>query len=724
MDIKNELLYRIYFLLFGVFTPIAILLMYRTFEVAILQGEKWREEGGVHVKEHRIEAERGNIYARDGSLLATSVPYFDLYFDPLAPSDEDYYENLDTLAYCLATHVDNSYTVGGMRQWLLTLRDTSNLKGRRPNRHILLKKQVSFAEKRKIESFPLFSLGRYRGGLIAEKQSERKRPFGLLARRTIGYVRDGQQPIGLEGKYDSILGGEPGVQMMLKVDPRSDLWMPLEDLSVVEPRSGEDVVTTLDVNLQDITEKALLRGMQRHQPDWGTAIVMEVETGAIRAIANLGRDDAGQGYYEMYNYAIAMSTEPGSTFKLASIMALLEDGYVKLTDSVDIEHGKTVFYDTEMVDSSPMSAHLDSTTVQRAFEMSSNVGIAKLVDRYYNLPDRGKENEGARQFMARLRDFHLHEPTGIELEGEATPYLKKAYDVENDQWSLVTIPWMSTGYEVRLTPLQLLSFYNTVANGGRMMKPYLVSAIERNGEPVSVFRPTVVDKQIASPKTIERARILLEGVVERGTARKLKTNRYRFAGKTGTAQVNYRRGQRGTRVGGYQASFVGYFPADKPKYSCIVVVRNPRQGSFYGGDVAGPIFREISDQVFNSMIDIHEPLNQGPRPVLYENNLPNFDVGHQADVRLVLNYLELPAYGDPATEMILLQAQGDSLFLEARTLSENKVPNVIGMGLRDAVFVLENRGLKVSTTGVGRVKRQSIRPGTAIRGQTIKLTLG
>lgn len=722
MDIKNEVLYRVYFLLFAIMFPVAGALLYKTIDIAVIEGDKWRKKSeNNYVKEKEIAAERGNIYASDRSLLATSVPYFNLYFDPFASSEEDYQANLDTLAYCLATYVDNSYTVGGFREYLLELRDTTfNQKKRR---HILLKKQVSFAEKKKIEQFPLFNLGQYRGGLIAKKLSERKRPFGLLARRTIGYNRDGLQAVGLEGKYDSILGGQAGKQMMIKVDQRSDLWLPLADLSVVQPRSGDDLLTTIDVNLQDITEKALLRAMKRHLPEWGTAIVMDVETGAIKAMANLGKTKDGKNYYEMYNYAIAMATEPGSTFKLASIMALMEDGYVSLSDSVDIENGTTMFYDVEMEDASTMSYKMDSTSIQKAFEISSNVGIAKLVDRYYNIPDEGNDNKGARQLINRLKSFNIDVPTGIELEGEASPYVKEPYS-EGDQWSLVTLPWMATGYEVRMTPLQMLTFYNAVANNGKMMKPYLVDAIERNGEPLQIFRPTVVKEEIASQETIEKARLLLEGVVERGTAYKLKTNRYRFAGKTGTAQVNYKRGSKGTRVGGYQASFAGYFPADNPKYSCVVVIRKPQEGGFYGSEVAGPVFREIADNCFNSMIDLHEALNQGPRPVLYENNLPALDMGYEEDLKTVLEYLQLPFYGEAEGDIAILTASSDSLFIKTRTLSDTQVPNIIGMRLRDAVFVLENIGLKVTTEGVGRVILQSIKPGTKITGQTIKLTLG
>ncbi|MCB0637668.1 MAG: transpeptidase family protein [Lewinella sp.] len=722
MDIKNEVLYRIYFLLFAVLVPLAGVLMYRTIDIAILQGDRWRSlSENNYVERRAIEAERGNIYARDGSLLATSVPYFDLYFDPFAATDEDYYGNLDTLAFCLANYVDNSYTVGGMKEYLVTLRDTTI--NTRRNRHVLLKRSVSFSEKRRIESFPLFNLGQFRGGLIAEKQSERKRPFGLLARRTVGYAREGLNSVGIEGRYDSILGGQPGSQMMMQVDPRSDLWLPLEDLAAVEPRSGDDVVTTLDVNLQDIAEDALLGAMQRHQAEWGTAIIMDVETGAIRAMANLGRDEAGAGYYEMYNYAIAMATEPGSTFKLASIMALLEDGHVSLEDSVNIERGTTEFYNTEMEDATAFSRSLDSTTVRRAFEISSNVGLAKLVDRYYNSVEDLGEGRGPRQFIERLQDFNLNLPVGIELEGEANPYLKEPFSAE-DQWSGVTLPWMATGYEVRVTPLQLLTFYNAVANHGRLMKPYLVSAIERNGEPIQIFKPTVVKRQIASRETIEQARTLLEGVVERGTAYKLRTNRYRFAGKTGTAQIDYQRGRRGTRVGGYQASFVGYFPADNPMYSCIVVINKPRQDGIYGGEVAGPVFREIADKCFNALIELHEPLNQGPRPVLYASNLPSYDLGETEDLRTVLDELELSYYGQPEDGgMAILMASSDSLLFHQRSMPETTVPNVVGMGLRDAVYVLENRGLKVIPQGVGRVTRQSIIAGTRINGQSITLTL-
>lgn len=716
MDIKNEVLYRVYGLLFVVLVPLALLLAWQTFRIAILEGPEWREVAEQqYIDERVIESERGDIYSLNGSLLATSVPYFDIFFDPYAAPAEAYYDprNLDSLAYLLAHYVDDTYTTDGMRDQLLLWRDST----RSRDRYIPLKRQVTYSEKKRMEEWPIFNLGRNRGGFIAESRSERRRPFGALARRTIGYVRPGMAKVGLEGYYDDYLGGKPGKEIMYKVDPRRNLWLPSRNLTVIEPSQGNDVFTTIDINLQDITEQALMRAMREHLAEWGTAVVMDVETGAVRAIANLGRNETGDSYYELYNYAIAMATEPGSTFKLASIMALLEDEKVDLNDTIHINKGKWRFYEEEMVDATSSSLSMDSATVQRVFEISSNVGLARLIDKYY-----GKDaGDNAVQFIEKLHQFKLNQPTGIGLEGEAPPYIKTAYS-EEDQWSGITLPWMATGYEIKMTPLQLLTFYNAVANGGRMMQPYLVREIRNDGQVVEEFVPTVISKRIAKPVTIERARLLLEGVVLRGTAKGLRSNRFDFAGKTGTAQLGYRRGTRGTRVEGYQASFAGYFPADQPRYSVIVVINKPTRGSYYGSDVAGPVFREIADKAFNSMVELHEPVNEGPRPILYAENLPSYDLGTAADIHTIMDYLDLPVYG--VNEGIgVLVPRSDSLFLLARNLNEETVPDVLGLGLRDAVFVLENRGLQVKPNGVGRVRRQSLIPGTRIRGQTIQLYL-
>lgn len=713
MDVKNEVLVRIYSILFGIIIPVAFLLIYRTVQIAVFEGEEWRQKGKErYIQPRVIEADRGNIMAQDGALLATSIPFFDIFFDPLAPTNNDFDKNVDTLSKALARYIRefpaNEY-YNLLQEWR---------KGTK--RFIPIAKNVPYAQKELLENLPLFNLGQNRGGFIAQKRSTRKRPFGLLAFRTIGYSR-GDRKVGIEGSFDDILGGKPGQQQMILVDRANDIWMPLQNLTEIEPQNGMDIVTTLDVNIQDISETALMRAMLAHEPDWGTAIVMDVKTGAIKAIANLGRED-DKSYFERYNYAIASSTEPGSTFKLASIMALLEDGYVNLTDSIDIERGVTTFYDEIMEDSNEEHSQIDSMSVRTIFEKSSNVGMAKLINHFYGTKNKRNQNLGAEKYINRIKAFNLNLPTNVELEGEAAPYIKEAYS-EKDLWSGTTLPWMAIGYEVQLTPLQTLTFFNAVANNGTIMKPYLVSEVQKFGETMEVFKPTVVKKKIASNSTLKYARELLEGVVDSGTAAKLKTEDYNFAGKTGTAQINYQRFASGTRVGGYQASFAGYFPAENPVYSCIVVIYNPRQAGYYGADVAGPVFREIADKVFSSKTDLHAPLNTLPKPKLVARQLPNMDIGYREDLKFVLNELNIQYYGNPESEFGVLDSRNDSVTILDRRIIENLVPNVVGMGLRDALYALENQGLKVQVNGFGKVVNQSIAPGTRVRGQQIKITL-
>lgn len=714
MDIKNEVLYRVYALLI-VIVGIAGLLIGRTVVIGIVNGEKWKERGeDVFLKYKEIEADRGNILAEDGSVLATSIPYYDLYFDPIAPSDKDFNANIDTLAYCLATFVDQSYTVGGYKEQLLQWRVDST------NRYRPIAKKVSYQVKRQIEQFPLFELGQNRGGLIDERASDRRLPFGLLAQRTVGYIREGANPVGLEGYFDEILKGEPGGQYMICVDKRHDLWVPVEDLMAIDPESGDDIQTTLDINLQDIVEQALLDAVKYHSADWGSAVLMEVKTGQIKAIANL--DKVKSGYWEAYNRAVGTAVEPGSTFKAASMLALLEDGYINLNDTVFINHGEWEYFDERMVDSSPESFLSDSISIRRAFEISSNVGISKMVTKYYGVRNAANKEEGAERFIKRLKQFNLHIPTGIEIQGEDNPYIKEAYDTE-DNWSGTTLPWMSIGYELELTPLQLLTFYNAIANNGTMMKPYLVTEVQRFGEVKETYKPTVIKKQIAKKSSIAALQQLLRGVVEEGTARKLKTDEYTFAGKTGTAQINYKRLSGETRVGGYQASFVGYFPAENPVYSCIVVINNPREHGNYGSEVAGPVFRRIADECFGAEIQLHEPLPYASASKMQGPLLPKDDVGYQKDLNELVDYFGWPHYGNPETELAELKMRQDSLVLQPKTLSEDVVPAVTGLGLKDALYVLENRGLHVRIDGFGKVVRQSLLPGTKIRGQEITLYL-
>lgn len=710
MQIRNEVLARMYVVLLVVVVA-AIAIVARTIQIGIGERDRWREEGKKErVRLREIEAERGNILAADGSLLATSLPFFDIAFDPnsTAMSKADFEANIDSLAWCLATWVDPSYTPGGYREYLIRKREEGA-------RYVPIKQGVTFAEMQRIRQFPLFRLGRFRGGLIVEQRYKRQRPFGLLAHRTIGYMREGAKPVGLEGAFDEVLRGKGGKQYMIRLP--EGVWMPLGDLAEVEPKSGNDLLTTIDINIQDITEEALYKAMVRHEASFGVAVVMEVETGAIRAIANLSRTRKGE-IWETYNHAIGTRVEPGSTFKLAAMMAMLEDGCVDLTDSIDIEKGRLELFEEKLEVKDAVAHSYDTVTVERAFQISSNVGMAKMALACYGQPG------AAARFVKRLKQFNLHLPTGIEIEGEANPYIKDPGNPEDD-WSGATLPWMSMGYELLLTPLQLLSFYNAVANDGKMMKPYLVEEIQRYGQTIEHFPPVVLKRKIASTETIRKAQRLLRGVVEHGTASEWNTPHYAFAGKTGTTQLDYRRLDDRTEVGGYQASFVGYFPAEAPRYSCIVLISHPRKGGIYGSQVALPVFREIADKIYFTSLDLHEPLNGKPRPRLAARKLPDYEIGARQEMKSLLEQLHMPYKELTRSDWVVVRTSNtDTLQLLKRRIPEEKVvPNVVGMTLRDALYILENRGLEVEVTGFGKVVRQSLKPGTKVTGQTIKLTL-
>lgn len=704
LNFKDEVLVRIFAILAVVIVPVAGILVYRTVDIAVVRQAEFQAQGQDRFRVMTVQAERGNIYSRNDNLLATSVPYFSLHFDPYIASPREYYDNIDSLAYLLSKNIDDTYTAGKWRDSLLMMRDSA---GQPANHYFKLKESVSYSELARIREFPIFNLGRLGGGLIVEKRAERKRPFGWLARRTVGYSRPDGRKVGLEGAFDSALAGESGQQEMFNMG--NGIWLPTDNLAIVEPTSGSNVYTTLDVNIQDIVENALERGVKRHRAEWGTAIVMDVKTGAIRAMANLGAVNADRDkYVEQYNYAISRANEPGSTFKLATMMALLEDGYVTLDSEVDIENGVKEFYDLTMTDDNPLSRRWRVISVRDAFEQSSNVGMAKLVDSLYE--------DGA--FSARLRSFHLDAPTEIEIEGERPPFVN---DTLNSGYSGISKAWMAIGYESRLTPLQMLTFYNAVANDGKLMKPYLTTEIRRDGRTLKRYKPTVIEEEIVSRRTIEQLQSLLEGVVERGTAYKLKTEQYAFAGKTGTSQQDY--GKRRQRRK-YQASFAGYFPADNPIYSIIVVLKDPTAGSYYGGEAAGPIFREISDRIYNSMIEVHEPLNQGPRPVLYAGQLPSRDAGYLSELTTVLDYVNVRLDSLPASELAVVNSDDENVALRSIDPARQQYPNVRGMRLRDAVYVLENQGYIVHPRGVGRVVDiRWQRDGRGKRGRDVDLIL-
>jgi len=522
-----------------------------------------------------------------------------------------------------------------------------------------------------------------------------------LAHRTIGLSRDNAPSIGLEASFDGYLRGTEGKRLMQKVGNK--VWVPMNDLSEIQPEKGMDIVTTLDMRIQDIAQNSIRKSLKTHAAEYGVAVVMEVKTGKIKALVNLDRQKDGT-YWERYNHAVGDAVEPGSTFKLASMMALLEDFQIDITDSINLHGGQYNFGGYVMNDAEHHNTH--RTTLKHAFAISSNVGVAKLVKRYYG------EEDKAQMYIDRLRSFHLDQKTGIEIAGEGTPNFKDAY---TDGWSrTTTLPWMSHGYELTITPLQLLSFYNAVANDGKAMKPYLVDQVRYKGKVHKQFKPEVSNRSIASATTIGTAQELLESVVTQGTGRKLQREHYTFAGKSGTSKLEYWKGD-----DKYLSSFVGYFPAEDPVYSCVVMIKNPRENGYYGSHVAAPVFSDIADFCIATDTKMMQSAFTNSTFVP-----PVFQSGLTHDIAASLEYLELP-YADKSNSDYAVLMPSDSLAtLKNRFIREKLVPNVTGMGLRDALFILENIGLEVKINGAGKVRQQSLEAGVPLDAKKILLSLG
>ncbi|MBL7780964.1 MAG: transpeptidase family protein [Saprospiraceae bacterium] len=707
LNIKNEVLVRVYAVA-ALVLLVAVAIFMQLFRLTVTDAPKWEAKAdSLYVKFVDAPSQRGNILADDGSLLATSLPFFDIHFDAKAEglTDEIFNQQaVDSLAWLLSTYVDQQYTPGAWRDFLDTLRksppDTKGI------RYVPIAKDFPYNKALIVKNFPIFREGRFKGGFIMEQTNRRERPFKLLAQRTIGYTREGALPVGLEGSFNNVLEGKEGKQLMIRVP--GDIYIPVNDLAEIEPEAGDDVVTTLDINIQDVAENALLNACKTHNADHGCAIVMEVKTGKIRAMANIGRTP--EGWWETYNYAVGERVEPGSMFKLPTFMAMMEAGELdNLDEKIPVYGGKVKIYDEELQDAEPHG--MDSMSIKEVFARSSNVGTATLAMKFF------KPNPAA--FVEQIRDFGLDLPTNIELGGEEAPIIKNPKDPKSE-WSGTSLPWMSIGYELLLTPLQMLTFYNAVANDGRMMKPYIVQRTERYGEVVKEFRPTVVKRSIASKSTLTRAKELLKLVVSKGTAHSIESPYFAIAGKTGTAQLNYHkfRASKGIR---HQAGFCGFFPADNPVYSCIVVISEPERGGYHGAEVAAPVFRAIADKCFAMKADLHEPINKNDRPKLATAQLPTYDAGATEDLRKGLKWLGLDYYREPDLPewSVITAERGDSLLIQHRTVPDKTIPSVIGMGLKDAIYLLENRGCRVRVQGVGKVRQQSLAPGTRANGNQI-----
>lgn len=690
-DIKRRVVF-IYLLLSCLAVGIIAQVVYtQTFESHI-----WNPENYNITRTVEVDASRGNIYADDFSLLATSIPEYEVRWDSKVVESTLF--NQEVLR--LSQQMSELFGDKSAAEYERYLRKEKS-KG---SRYVLIKRKVDYNQLKAMKRFPIFDLGRFKGGFRYIQKNKRAKPFKKLAERTIGYDRKESKSVGLEGAYNLYLKGRSGERLEQRLSEKE--WMPIRE---IEPFPGKDLLTTIDIRFQDVAEQALEDRILHHDAEHGTAILMEVKTGAVKAIVNLKQTEEGE-CVESYNFAIAESAEPGSTFKLASVIAGLEDGYLSVEDTVDTEGGVYKFYDRTMRDS--RKGGYGRVSLQKAFEKSSNVGISKLINQHY------KNNPA--QFVNRLYSMGLNDPLGISISGESKPNIRHPKD--KGRWSGTTLPWMSIGYGVEITPLQTLSFYAAIANGGKKMRPYFVESVLDNGRVDKAFSPQVISPSICSKTTIDVVMQMMEGVVERGTAQNIRTRQYKIAGKTGTNWIDYGKKTEDDRTK-YQASFVGYFPADKPKYACIVVVNDPKENGSYGGDVAAPVFRQIADYVYVTDLSLQQEVEQE------EQETPFSKDGYQKDLQIVLEQLGVTTeIEDKHASWVLTNAKEEGVSLKTRNieadLEKNIMPNVVGMSLQDAIYLLENYGLKVEYDGKGGIKKQSIEKGSPIRkGQQITLEL-
>lgn len=703
MNIRKSILVRVY-LAFGLMVFGALAVFAKLLHLQYVDGNTWRNiADSLTIQERVVEAARGNIYSVDGSLLATSVPEYEIRFDAMS-IPEEYNEVFNSKVDSLAYKLSSFFKDKSARQYLTTLKQARSKK----QRYVLLKRDVSHQDLKILKTFPLFKTfregkRRYSSSLVAVRKNKRILPFTNLAARTIGYKND-EFKVGLEGAYGEYIEGTSGAQMMQRI--AGGVWVPLKRDLEVAPIDGSDIISTIDVNMQDMAQRALGKQMKISNADEGCVILMEVQTGEIRAIANFTKDKDGE-YREKFNYAIAQTADPGSTFKLASFLALLDDEYVDTTTTVDIGNGTYKVPSHTIRDSHAPKKSIVS--VKKAFEESSNVAITKLVNTHYG-------NNPAK-YTSKLHSWGLHEPLGLQIPGEGKPVVKTP---KNRSWSKLSLVQMAYGYELLLTPLQTLTLYNGVANNGKMIAPLFVREIRHLGNTVQRFEARVINKKMASDEAISKMQGMLEGVMIEGTGKRLSSPLYSAAGKTGTAQMADN--SRGYGARRYQSSFAGYFPAENPRYSMIVVIRNPRNG-YYGGSVAGPVFKELADMVYANDLKLHGTFanktvnTAGMRTPLTLNG--SKEASTKVYESLGFNPQNWNALGQGDSSV----SQRGFPFVEAN-IREGVVPNVKGMGLVDAVFAMENAGFKTKILGKGKVVAQSLPAGQRMKiGSNVSIEL-
>ncbi len=653
---EKNIMIRLYVVAFCLFL-FAMAVGTKLVTIQMVDGDKYKELAMKRTEKlFTIAPNRGNLYSDDGSLLATSVSRYTIRFDGVTVGQSNFEELVIPLSESLGSKFGKpaSYYENILRKARAN-----------QNRYALIARNVDYSDYLEIKSFPLFNLGPYKGGFIAEQKTVREHPLGKIAERSVGYERFDENGfatrVGLEGAFGDYLRGVEGKRLKQKI--AKGQWKPIGLNNIIEPKDGYDVISTIDINIQDIAHHALLGQLEKYKADHGCVIVMETATGEIKAISNLGRNEEGK-YYERLNYAIGESHEPGSTFKLMSLVAALEDKVIDTSDVIDTERGRWRIYNRTVRDSK--HGGYGKISVAESFVVSSNTAFAKIIHNGY------KENP--ERFVNSLMDMGLHKELGMPIKGEGKPVLRYPGD---KGWSGISLAWMSHGYEVALTPLQTLSFYNAIANDGELLRPRLIKEVREWNKTIYRFEKEVIDPSICSEETIAKVRHLLKDVVEKenGTGHRLYSPNFSMAGKTGTAQKNYV--AKDPDKLGYISTFAGYFPAEEPKYSCIVVIHEPDKSvGYYGADVSGPVFKSIARKIYANNPQVEEvALSQ-----------PDF-------TELEEDYLQ---------------------YYEASQKSYQSVPNVKGMCGMDAVALLENLGIEVEVVGNGKVKKQSVAQGTRL----------
>jgi cell division protein FtsI (penicillin-binding protein 3) len=659
--------YRIYLVAFSILL-MTIGIIFQLTKIQWSQGDYYRKLAKERtVRNFVIPANKGNVYSADGSLLATSIPNYNIRFDAMAPKAEAFDKNVNSLSDSLSKMLGKPSSFYNTQ-----LRMARSNK----NRYLLVARDLSYTEYTKIKSFPLFNLGANKGGIITEQVTVREHPIGKIAERTIGYDRIDENGIrvgkGLEWSFRKYLNGKDGKVMKQKI--AKGQWKPIRDVNEVDPQDGYDVISTIDVYIQDIAHHALLKQLKQFKAEHGCVIVMETKTGKIKAISNLGKlKETDSTYFETQNYAIAESHEPGSTFKLVDMIALLDDNKID-TSAVFDSKGGVIDYRGHKVRDSHEGGY-GKISLARGFEVSSNTIMVQAV--YENYKNNPKE------FVDRIDRMGLNKPLGLPFQGEGKPYIPQPGD---KHWSAISLPWMAFGYGVSVTPLQTLTLYNAVANNGEMVKPQFVSEIKEWNNVIKKYDKQVLNTKICSDETIKKLKAVLQNVVKKGTGSKLYSKDFSMAGKTGTAQANY--GKNSGNDKHYISSFVGYFPAEQPKYSCIVVVHKPNTSgnNYYGADVAGPVFKRIAQKIFTDSPSTNEIKNLNKKVSKQELAYEDYKINATTEMKVI--------------------------------------PNLKGMTGMDAVALLENLKLKVKVIGIGKVKKQSIPAGQALdTNKTIILEL-